>query len=139
MLNYQKYFYPLQMQAIIGENMMELNAAMKDQAYMQYAQKRYDKMLEDLQGYQKEALKKPDHDMIKHLDLLDKKDLKTTGWLTTPLDNVDHDFVSPLLNAYLKDIEKRMARHDNEESGMAANLRKATRIADSEEMVNIQY
>ena len=42
MLNYQKYFYPLQMQAIIGENMMELGAAMKDQSYMQYAQKRYD-------------------------------------------------------------------------------------------------
>ena len=34
MLNYQKYFYPLQMQAIIGENMMELGAAMKDQAYV---------------------------------------------------------------------------------------------------------
>ena len=30
MLNYQKYFYPLQMQAIIGENMMNLEAAMKD-------------------------------------------------------------------------------------------------------------
>ena len=96
-------------------------------------------MLEDLRAYQKEALDQPDHDMQKHLDLLDKKDLKTTGWLTTPLDNVDHDFVSPLLNNYLKDIEKRMAVHDKAESGMAANLRKATKITDSEELVNIQY
>lgn len=34
MLNYQKYFYPLQMQAIIGENMMELDTAIKDQSYV---------------------------------------------------------------------------------------------------------
>jgi len=50
--------------------------------------------------------------MVAHLDLLDKKDLKTTGWLTEPLNNVDHDFVSPLLNNYLKDLEKRIAHHD---------------------------
>ena len=42
MLNYQKYFYPLQMQGIIGENMMELETAIKDQSYVQYAQKRHD-------------------------------------------------------------------------------------------------
>lgn len=101
MLNYQKYFYPLQMQAIIGENMMELDSAIKDQSYVQYAQKRYDKLLEDLQDFQKVAQGKPDEDMCKHLDLLDEKDLKTTGWLTTPLDNVEHDFVSPLLTNYL--------------------------------------
>ena len=34
MLNYQKYFYPMQMQAIVGENMMNLEAAMKDQAFV---------------------------------------------------------------------------------------------------------
>ena len=34
MLNYQKYFYPLQMQAVIGENMMNLTSAMKDQDYV---------------------------------------------------------------------------------------------------------
>ena len=77
--------------------------------------------------------------MCKHLDLLDEKDLKTTGWLTTPLDNVEHDFVSPLLTDYLKDLEKRIAHHDKKDSGMAANLRKATRVTDSEELVNIQY
>lgn len=30
MLTYQKYFYPLQMQAIIGENLMNMEAAMND-------------------------------------------------------------------------------------------------------------
>ena len=96
-------------------------------------------MLDELQKHQKDALGKPDHDMVKHLDLLDKKDLKTTGWITTPLDNVDHDFVSPLLDMYLKDLKVRVAYNDKEESGVAANLRKATRVADSEELVNTQY
>ena len=39
-----------------------------------------------------------------HIDELDKKDLKSTGWTIEPLDNVDHDFVSNLLVRYLKDI-----------------------------------
>jgi len=46
--------------------------------------------------------------MQKHLDALDKADLKTTGWITTPLDNCDHDFVSPLLDNYLKDLHTRI-------------------------------
>ena len=33
-LTYQKHFYPLQMQAIIGENMMNLTSAINDQAYV---------------------------------------------------------------------------------------------------------
>ena len=48
MINYQKHFYPLQMQAIIGENMMNLDAAMRDQSYVQYQQKNYNKLLADL-------------------------------------------------------------------------------------------
>lgn len=36
MIAYQKYFYPLQMQALVGENMMNLQSAMKDQSYVQY-------------------------------------------------------------------------------------------------------
>ena len=59
-----------------------------------------------------------------HLDLLDSKDLKTTGWLTAPLDNVDHDFVSPLINAYLGNLDKRIAKHAKEDAGFALNLRK---------------
>ena len=59
--------------------------------------------------------------------------------MTTPLDNVKHDFVSKLLNNYLKDLQKRMKYHDKEESGVAANLRKATKITDSEELINLQY
>ena len=39
--------------------------------------------------------------MKRHIDALDKAELKTTGWTTEPLDNVDHDFVTPLLDRYL--------------------------------------
>ena len=34
MMVYQKYFYPMQMQAIIGENMMHCKAAVADQGYI---------------------------------------------------------------------------------------------------------
>lgn len=36
MLNYQKYFYPIQMQAIVGENMQNLQMAEKDQKFAKY-------------------------------------------------------------------------------------------------------
>ena len=119
MLNYQKYFYPLQMQAIIGENMMQLDAAMKDQAYMQYQQKRYDTMLADLQKNVEMSKGENDKEMQAHLDLLDKKDLKTTGWQTVPLENVDHDFVSPLLDNYLKDLDKRIGAQAKQDTTFA--------------------
>jgi hypothetical protein len=33
MLAYQKYFYPMQMQTLISENMLNLEAAQNDQAF----------------------------------------------------------------------------------------------------------
>ena len=139
MLNYQKYFYPLQMQAIIGENMMQLDSAMKDQAYMQYQQKRYDTMLADLQKNVENAKGENDKEMQAHLDLLDKKDLKTTGWQTTPLENVDHDFVSPLLDNYLKDLDKRIGAQAKQDTTFAQKLRKTVTLFDSEDLINLQY
>ena len=44
-MTYQKYFYPLQMQGIIGEHMMNLNAATNDQGFMQYQQQRYEELI----------------------------------------------------------------------------------------------
>ena len=55
MLNYQKYFYPLQMQAIIGENMMNLETAMNDQGYVKFQQKRYDDLLIELSSCEQRA------------------------------------------------------------------------------------
>ena len=61
-------------------------------------------MLEDLRKSEDKCKGLPDAEMRNHLDLLDKADLKTTGWTTEPLENVDHDFVTPLLNRYLEDL-----------------------------------
>ena len=139
MINYQKHFYPLQMQAIIGENMMNLEAAMRDQSYVQYQQKHYNKLLTDLQATQDAAKGEPDREMMAHLDELDNRQLKSTGWITVPLDNVEHDFVTPLLNLYLEDIQTRIKRHDAEDAGFATGLRKCVRLADTEDLVNLQY
>lgn len=46
--------------------------------------------------------------MKKHLYLLDKKDLRTSGWTTRPLDNLQHNFVGDLLSRYMEDLETRM-------------------------------
>ena len=84
--------------------MMNLEAAMRDQSYVQYQQKHYNKLLTDLQATQDAAKGEPDREMMAHLDELDNRQLKSTGWITVPLDNVEHDFVTPLLNLYLEDI-----------------------------------
>ena len=139
MINYQKWFYPLQMQGLIGDNMMHLDAAMRDQSYVQYSQKVYDKMLEDLRKNEEKSADQPDLEMQNHLDLLDKAELKTTGWTTEPLDNVDHDFVTPLLNRYLNDLSKRIEKQKKKDAGFAQNLRKTVQILDAEDLVNINY
>ena len=61
----------------------------------------------------------PDQDLQEHLDALDKRHLKSSGWQTTPLDNAAHDFVTPLLNKYLRDIEERAEAQESLESGFA--------------------
>ena len=71
----------------------------------------------ELEDNLKKAREQKDVDMEAHLAVLDKKDLKTTGWTTTPLENVEHDFVTPLLNAYLKDLEDRRFQLEDEDSG----------------------
>ena len=81
-------------------------------------------MLEDLRKSEEKSKDKPDIEMKHHLDVLDKADLKTTGWTTEPLENVDHDFVSPLLNRYLEDLSKRIEKHKKKDAGFAQNLRK---------------
>ena len=86
------------MQAIIGENMMNLESAMSDQSYVQFQQKRYDDLLLDLGLHEAKVKGMPDREMNDHLDALDSKDLKSGGWTCIPVENAEHDFISPLLN-----------------------------------------
>ena len=96
-------------------------------------------MLEELKTHIEKSAGQEDKEMVKHLDTLDKKDLKTTGWTTVPLDNVDHDFVTPLLNNYLKDLDKRIVKHSSKEATFALQLRKTVELFDSEDLINVEY
>lgn len=77
--------------------------------------------------------------MKKHFDLLDKKHLRTSGWKTTPLDNVNHDFISSLLKRYLKDLDERIFEHDREDVGIALSMRKITLLDSSKDLVDEQF
>ena len=81
----------------------------------------------------------PDKEMQDHLDALDSKELKSAGWTCMPVENVDHDFVTPLLDSYIKDLAVRMARHKNHHGSFALTLRKGVKIMEAEIMVNLQY
>lgn len=96
-------------------------------------------MLEDLRKTEEKNRGVPDKEMQNHLDLLDRADLKTTGWTTEPLENVDHDFVTPLLNRYLEDLQTRIKRNEKKDAGFAANLRKTVQVIDAEDLVNLNY
>jgi hypothetical protein len=41
------------------------------------------------------------------MDELSAKSLKSSGWTMEPLENVEHDYVTDLLNRYLQDLEDR--------------------------------
>jgi len=84
-----------------------------------------------LEAYEAKYKNEPDREMCDHLDDLDGKDLKSGGWNCIPIDNVDHDFVTSLLDRYLKDLKTRMVDHSEKESGFAKSIRKAVRIKDS--------
>ena len=77
--------------------------------------------------------------MAKHLGLLDKADLKTSGWTTRPLQNCDHDFVSKLHDRYLADLDSRIKKHAAKDATISHQLRKAAALIDSEELLNTQY
>ena len=117
--------------------MMNLEAALKDQPFIQYQQRRYDDLLAELEENLNKARSIPDIDLQNHLDELDKKDLKTSGWTTTPLDNVEHDFVSPLLNNYLADLERRKEILEDPDSGYCTKMRKGVDVNSAEDLVNL--
>lgn len=64
--------------------------------------------------------------MERHLEELDKKELRMSGWTMEPRENVTNDYVIGLLKRYMVDLEDRMLIHDKNESGIAMTLRKVT-------------
>ena len=119
--------------------MLHLGAAMKDQAFVQYSSQRYGELIRKLEADEELHKGVPDHDLQDHIDVLEKKDLKSSGWLTIPLDDTEHDFVSKLLNRYLQDLQGRAEAQERLENGFAQNLRKCVQMGDAEELVSEQF
>lgn len=49
MLVFQKYFYPLQMQTLIAENMAQFGVASKDHIFITFQQQKYDQLLDEIE------------------------------------------------------------------------------------------
>jgi len=56
--------------------------------------------------------------------------------LTEPLDNVEHDFFSNLIDTYLDDLENRKALGNSESSKFVEILRKTVLLNEMEGVVN---
>ena len=53
------------------------------------------------------------------MDELDRRELRRSGWLTVPMDNVTQDFVSDLIQRYLNDLNGRVSLLERDDSGIA--------------------
>ena len=68
--------------------------------------------------------------------MLDKRELKASGWITEPLDNADHDYVSPLLFNYLDDLKQRQEDGNREDASFIETMRKKVKIDMMGDVVN---
>jgi len=71
--------------------------------------------------------------------LLDKHELKASGWISEPLDNTDHDYVSPLLKNYLDDLKMRQDAGHSENATFIETMRKVIKMDMMTDVVNHQY
>lgn len=83
---FQKYFYPLQMQALISENMHELECAMLDETYVRFTQDKYEDLLMDIELAKRTGKIAKDEDLIEHMNDLDEYNLRSTEWKLEPLE-----------------------------------------------------
>jgi len=63
-LTYQKYFYPLQMQAAINENLQNLESAMADQGYVSYTKNKFTSLTDDIDKMKARCAHIQDTDLI---------------------------------------------------------------------------
>jgi hypothetical protein len=91
--------------------MEHLEAANTDQAYVKFCQKRYKKLAAEVENAKANARLKPDYELENHYTNLDKHYTgRATEWKLEPMEHPENDFVSDLLNGYLKDIQDRVRR-----------------------------
>jgi hypothetical protein len=96
MLVFQKYFYPLQVQAQIAKNFQHLDAAKDDFLFHAAQKNEFELALQRVETARKAALSQTDVDNTLHMQALTKHHLDG-AWLTEPLANPLNDYVSDLL------------------------------------------
>lgn len=106
-LTYVKYFYPLQIQQVIGENLNNLKSAQEDSEFLIYARDKYNKLKAVIEQAKVDAKGKPDKEFTLHMAELDRHFLRSTEWRLTPLENPEHNLVGELFDRYMKDLETR--------------------------------
>ena len=77
-----------------------------------------------------------DEELREHYNMLDKHELKASGWISEPLDNTDHDYVTPLLSNYLDDLKKRQEAGNTENATFIETMRKTVKIDMMHDVVN---
>lgn len=124
------------MQNLIGENFAKLDVAQKDQQFVQFQQKSYDEVLMALEKHIRVSRDTKDLELEQHYKDLDKFGLRSAGWITEPLDNVEHDFFSELVEKYLDDLEVRKGLGNSENSPFVEILRKTVLLDEMSGVVN---
>lgn len=77
-----------------------------------------------------------DLELEQHYKDLDRYGLRSAGWITEPLDNVEHDFFTELVCKYLDDLELRKSLGNDENSPFVEILRKTVQLNEMSEVVN---
>ena len=130
LITYQKFYHPIQTQAMISENMLQLKTAKTDPGFVHFQKVMYEGIIEKTRKLCKEGAELDDIDLTEHLEMLEKKNLMKSDWVTVPpTDQTEGtDFVTPLMNAYLEDIRVRMKNDNFGEPPASVLLRKTVKL-----------
>jgi hypothetical protein len=82
---------------------------------------------------------KKDVELVEHYKALDSFELRSAGWLSAPDNPVQFDFVTGLIESFLKDLEERGKLGNSEKSSPIDILRKTVNFKDLGALINQQY
>jgi ABC-type proline/glycine betaine transport system ATPase subunit len=80
-----------------------------------------------------------DKDYEDHIAALLKFHIPQSQWIMKPLQNPDNNFVDPLFNRYLIDLEQRNTLLVNDVSSVAATIRRTVRMQDMHDIIQTNY
>ena len=75
--------------------------------------------------------------MDKHIQQLERYNLKESEWSVQPLENARHDFVNDLMQRYLLDLRERINLGKEEKPTFANLIRKQVRVTDLSDFIEV--